>query len=200
MTRRRAGLLVGGVAVLLTVLGTVFHSDLIGWWRGEAKYQGRYTNAWRAELRQYDRVFDPSREAVGASRPVEPAYYIYYREATSWERWLARLWPSRLPARQRVYPRFEADLEAIPVFVELLHAPEPNVRALAARGLGQVGPAAHEAVPMLFAALDDEADFVAHEAARALYAIAPQALDGVGLGDRKWRAYRLDLPGHKGPP
>jgi hypothetical protein len=176
------------LAVIVPV--TIFHSDLIGWWRGEAIYQGRYTNAWRAELRKYDQVIGYFEGRGGAER----WFLFYWHEPTQWERWLAKLWPARFPTGRRQFdpPWQEGDAEAIPVLLELLHqAPEPNVRALAARGLGQVGPAAHEAVPMLLAALDDEADIVAHEAAAALCAVDPQALESVGLGQGKWRYYRF---------
>jgi hypothetical protein len=47
-TRDHAG--ITGILVIAGLAGSLWQSELIGWWRGEAKYKGRYTNSWRAEL------------------------------------------------------------------------------------------------------------------------------------------------------
>jgi hypothetical protein len=169
-------------AVLATVLATaVFHRDVVGWWRGEAKYRGRYTNSWRAELRQYHRWVGQYPSSILTDAKTPDSFYV--QMPTRLEQLLAKLWPTRYPIEVWLDPPLQqGDTQALPVLLQLLNAPEPNVRVLAIRGLGNVGPAAREAVPILLAALDDDGDGVADEAAAALIAIDPQALERVGMG------------------
>jgi hypothetical protein len=182
MTKR--SFLILGIGLLAPLfVGFSFHCDLVGWWRGEAKYKGRFTNSWRIELRQYDQ-----RLAMVSLGIVS---WEYRRKPTQWERLLAKVLPSKQVAILHLDPPLqEGDIQAIPVLLELLCAPEPNVRALAVRGLGEVGPAARTAVPSLQSALNDESDEVAHEAASALHSIDKSSLDALGLGDGKWLTYR----------
>jgi hypothetical protein len=120
------------------------------------------------------------------------ASWEYGRKPTQWERLLAKVLPSKqAPLLHLDPPLQEGDVQAVPVLLELLCAPESNVRALAVRGLGEVGPAARTAVPSLQLALNDESDEVAHSAASALHSIDKSSLDAVGLGDGKWLTYRL---------
>src|SRR5262249_28053559 len=182
MTKRRL-LVLGSVLLVLLFIGFLFQCELIGWWRGEAKYKGRYTNSWRAELRQYHRGFNWS--------SLRREYWTYSPVSTRWERLLAKVLPTRRSLIVQFDPPLqEGDAQGIPVLLELLRAPEPNVRALAARGLGEIGSAACSAVPALLSSLNDASGEVALEAAAALYAIDKASLAAVGLGDGKWASYR----------
>ena len=59
-------------------------------------------------------------------------------------------------------------LPAIGDLVRVLHDPDVNVREAAAYALGEIGPAAEEAISALFAAADDEDEGVAEMAVWAL--------------------------------
>ena len=50
MRGRKKLLLICLAGVAIVVAAAFYQSDIIGWWRGEAKYKGRYTNSWRAEM------------------------------------------------------------------------------------------------------------------------------------------------------
>src|SRR5262245_60882608 len=115
MTRRRA-LLLASALLAIAFAGSVFQSDLIGWWRGEAKYKGRYTNAWRMELRKYEYVGRfPWPRGVHADWDL-----IYKRKHAAWERWLAQALPSLYKLKtDSTPPLHDGDEEAIPVLVEL---------------------------------------------------------------------------------
>jgi len=71
-------------------------------------------------------------------------------------------------------PLLDGDPAALPVLLELLHADSAKVRAVAAAGLGTVGPAAREAVPDLLQACQDEWE-VELEARHSLKLIDPSA-------------------------
>jgi len=158
MTRRRRRLLfcLAGVVILATL--AVYQSALIGWWRGEAKYKGRYTNSWRAELRGYDRI------GIG-DYGVD---WIFVRRPSRLEVWLAKVMRGNAPKVHPPAPLQDGDPEAIPVLVELLKSPEPIVRIMAASGLQQIGSLASEAVPALSALVDDEDGDVAFTARQAI--------------------------------
>src|SRR5262245_12623625 len=81
MTKRRIKLALGLAILAALFLAIHYPSTLIGWWRGEAKYKGRYTNSWRAELRAYAVIPGPS-----SIVPLRP--WVLWRRPTQWERWL----------------------------------------------------------------------------------------------------------------
>ena len=167
MTKRRKLALIG-VAVLTAILVANFYSsDLIGWWRGEASYRGRYTNSWRAELASY--------EFMGLfGGPGDPDR-LFVRVPTKWDKLLERMGLGTQKGRPPSSPPLQdGHPEGVQVLVELLQAPEANVRVLAARGLERIGPRAREAIPALLALVDDDDDHVPLASQSAIEAIDPR--------------------------
>jgi hypothetical protein len=135
--------------MVAAVIAAFYQSALIGWWRGEAKYKGRYTNSWRAEMRAY--------EYMGFDGGNGYLHFWFVRSPTKWENLLEILLPGKLrPGSLSSPPLQNGDPESVPVLEQLLQAPEANVRILAAIGLEQIGPPAQAAVPTLLAVLHDE--------------------------------------------
>ena len=118
MTRRRV-LLLASALLAITFACSVFRSDLTGWWRGEAKYKGRYTNSWRAELLQWD----GHRDAVHIVLLNLPQH-----QSSWWESLRDKLLPSANARTPDVWLLLDDDPEAIPVLIELLRDPERKVR------------------------------------------------------------------------
>jgi len=154
----------------LVILATVAfnQSALIGWWRGEAKYKGRYTNSWRAELRTYKYRGYAYFGCWGSSDSI----WFFEREPSKWEECLKKVLPKGFRAKKDSTPPLrDGDAEAISVLIELLEAPEQNVRIQAANGLERAGEAARDAIPALLAMLkmqDWEAAIAARQALRAI--------------------------------
>ena len=68
---------------------------------------------------------------------------------------------------------------AVPALIVALDDPEPTVRFPATVALGEIGPAAKDAVPRLKKMMDEEInDEVAAGAKRALRRIQPEAVSG----------------------
>jgi hypothetical protein len=171
MSKRRKLLLICLAALVILATAAFNQSALIGWWRGEAKYKGRYTNSWRAELRSYDNCFRISSE------------WYFCHTPSRWEQWLSKILPNSSQLSNRFDPPWEdGDPEAIPVLVELLKSPERHVRIIAAYGLEIIGPPARDAIPALLAMLlrDDDED-VATEAWCAIESVDP-AVAGEHVG------------------
>jgi hypothetical protein len=170
MGKRRATVLAAAAMLLMAgLVGSIWQSDLIGWWRGEARYKGRYTNSWRTELRQYDYVGRfPFSHGVAASWDL-----IYERRSSAWEQWLAKTFPNLYSLDADSPPPLQAgDVEAIPVLLKLLHAPEWNVRLLAIDGLRACQGCCDEEITELLALLEDEHPMVVKTAKWALWDIA----------------------------
>ena len=148
MSGRRWRLLFCLAAVVILATAALYQSALIGWWRGEAKYKGRYTNSWRAELRSYSVI--PLAD-VGTFDS-----FFFFRKPSGWETWLAKLAPWQVETNDYCPPLQEGDLEAMPVVVELLRAPEANVRVIAAWGIKEIGAPARAAIPALLALENDK--------------------------------------------
>jgi hypothetical protein len=151
--------------MVAAIVATFYQSALIGWWRGEAKYKGRYTNSWRAELRAYERIF-----GVMSDKRTNVKWF-FVRQPTKWEEAFDKLFNSNAQNIDHSPPLQDGNAEAVPVLVELLQAPEANVRIIAAQGLEEIGPSASEAVPALQRALRDEDQEVAQASRQALRAI-----------------------------
>jgi hypothetical protein len=145
------------VAIFATAV--FYQSALIGWWRGEAKYKGRYTNSWRAELRSY---YSFSASNLGT------AEWSFFPRTSKLEDWFGKVMSGNSLKVHPPAPLQDGDPEAIPVLVELLNAPEPIVRLMAAAGLEQIGSPAGEAIPALSALVDDEDGDVAFAARQAI--------------------------------
>jgi hypothetical protein len=181
MTKRCKAALIGLAILAAVVLANFYSSDLIGWWRGEAKYRGRYTNYWRAELRCYH--VELGRDVLGHG------YWDFVRTQSVWEQWLSKLLPiSFQPKLDSPAPLQDGDPEAVPVLIELLQAPERTVRILAAHGLETIGSPARPAVPALLTLLKDENGDVVSQAILALIAIDPTTAKRIGLPE----AWSLD--------
>jgi hypothetical protein len=151
------------MAILATA--AFYQSALIGWWRGEAKYKGRYTNSWRAEMRSYDTRFIASLGIVD---------WGFVRAPSKWEIWLAKLLPGYSPTVNQSPPLQDGDPEAVSLLLELLKAPEPIFRIMAASGLEKIGPPAREAVSALSALVNVEDGGVGIASRQALRAIDPK--------------------------
>jgi hypothetical protein len=154
--------------MIVLVVAVFNQSALIGWWRGEAKYKGRYTNSWRAELRTYKYRGHAFYGCWGGSDSM----WFFEREPSKWEEWLGCVLPKGFPSkRDSAPPLQDGDPNAIRVLIELLEAPEQNVRIQAANALERTGEAARDAIPALLAMLkiqDWEAALAAREAVRAI--------------------------------
>ena len=173
MNRRRA-LLLASALLTIAFAGSVFQSDLVGWWRGEAKYKGRYANAWRMELRKYEfvRTFNFAHGVSGHW------VLIFERKPAVWEKWLASALPSVYKLKTDSKPPLhEGDEEAFPVLIELLRAPEWNVRLLAMDGLRAIPGYTDEEITELHALLEDEHPIVVKTAKWALWDIARIAVE-----------------------
>jgi hypothetical protein len=167
MTKRRKAALIGVAILAVIVLANFYSSDLIGWWRGEAKYKGRYTNSWRVKLRPFEGPF-VEQESLYCVK------YTFMRQPSKWDEWLANILPSRFNAKVDFDPPLQdGDHEAAGVLAELLGAPEPNVRVLAALGLKQIGKPARDAVPALLVAAEDKDPYVAMAAEDAVGSVDP---------------------------
>jgi hypothetical protein len=157
MTRRRKLLVICLTALVILATAAFYQSALIGWWRGEAKYKGRYTNSWRAEMRCY--------EGGMAEGNLWHLDYAFSQKSSLWENWL-----DKLGVRKRSLGGFtigvpdrhdlgivlqDGDPDAVPVLMELLNDEDPTVRLLAIFGLQRVGAAARDAVPQLLALCPD---------------------------------------------
>jgi hypothetical protein len=154
------------VAVLaLAVAGALYRSALIGWWRGEAQYRGRYTNSWDAEVRHWRIV-----GYIGGNGHCSP---IYSREPSWWLLMLDKLGCGRFMDRSYPVPSIleGCDPAAAPVLVELLRSPNSNVRILAATALAETGPGARDALAALRALQDDEDSEVRWAAETAIWEI-----------------------------
>jgi hypothetical protein len=167
VTRRRA-LLILGAAMVAAIVAAFNQSALIGWWRGEAKYKGRYTNSWRAELRAYERIFGMIGDGGTHVR------WCFIRQPAKWEEIFDKLLNRHAQTIDHSPPLQDGDAEAVPVLVELLQAPEANVRIIAAQGLEGIGPPARKAIPALIALIDDEDEDVAFASRQALRAMDPK--------------------------
>jgi hypothetical protein len=165
------------LAVLAALcLAALNQSTIIGWWRGEAKYKGRYTNSWRAELRAYDLPH------LGFNNLGHTTWY-FERTPSPWEGWFSKLLPSSFKSKlDPSLPLQDGDPEAVLVLVELLEAPEANVRFMAAYGLEticfvngrqSIRSTTHVAIAALLAALNDEDEQVAYMGWCALHRLDP---------------------------
>ena len=107
MTKRRIKLALA-LAILAAVLMAAFYqSTIIGWWRGEAKYHGRYTNSWRAQLRGY--------EFWVGFRPPGHRAWIFAPKPSRWEQWLGKLLPISYPPDLGFHPPLQdGDPDAVP--------------------------------------------------------------------------------------
>ena len=113
--------------------------------------------------------------------------WCFVRFPTEWDRLLQKILPGN---RQSIWcppPLQDGDIAAISVLVELLQAPEANVRTMAANGLERIGPPAQEAVPALLALLNDHDGDVSQASRQALGEIDPTTAERV-----LWNLYELN--------
>jgi len=114
-------------------------------------------------------------------------------------------WANVRAAAARALASLELTAESVPSLAKALGSPDAYVRAFAAWSLGNLGPAAREAVPALVEALGP--DNTANVVAAALARIGPAASEAVPAlvadlrgpdSGRRWRAART--LGRIGPP
>jgi hypothetical protein len=145
VTRPRK-LLWAGLAVF-ALLGALslpaVHWRLAGWWRGEPFYRGRPVSWWAGELSTLYALFDATGVGVTIPECYRPDCLLPdLRRRMGWVVPTRQLRPADVP--------FAAgNPDALPVLLDLLAHPDSTVRAHAAHGLSQLGPAARDAVPSL---------------------------------------------------
>lgn len=109
---------------------------IVGWVRGESFFQGRPASYWSGEVSQWDR------------RDNVFGHLSYSRKLSLWESFHNRFSGSVNPDRSGAELRL-VDPEAVPVLLELLADANPRVRGIAAFCLGNLGPDASSAFPVL---------------------------------------------------
>jgi hypothetical protein len=173
----------GMLIILLVALALFFFSpwmtEISGRWHGEAVYQGQCTSSWRQELLHWKVVCSGGINAF--------TYRWRQRQHPPWDEWLGSVTGTHrsfFPLEK--LPLLQGDVEAVPVLLELLKDPEPQIRLVAAEGLGAVGPPASVAVPHLFDALPDVDSDVHREIEDALFRIDIEAAHRAGLGHGRW--------------
>jgi HEAT repeat protein len=124
-------LLVGAAALWPPVRWRV-----IGWVRGEAFYDGKPTSFWRSEIQGYAALLEG-----------EPAPVFY--QLKEWAGWQAADGTDIVPALLIV-----DDPATIPVLMELMQDPDPQVRYWAMEGLPR-DPTGAPALPILLKLLED---------------------------------------------
>src|SRR5262249_4899492 len=93
-----------------------YQSTIIGWWRGEAKYKGKYRNYWHQELRAYD-------HSHFHTKYPPDSRWKFARLEPRWRVFIAKLFPSWIPLRWDTNPPLQdGDPRAIAVLIELLDA------------------------------------------------------------------------------
>jgi hypothetical protein len=181
---RKRRVVVCGVLALFC-LGTLWtvpgwRSALVGFCRKESTYQGRYTNSWRNELQGWEQGSIAFVPGIPTGCKVHGIIVSsWHRRPPLWRKWLSKatgLGPGNTPSVHS--PLLNGDPAALAVLVELLKDRDPQVRGLAAEGLGKIGPAALPAFSALLEARHDEDWWVRHQAEDALYRIDPEAAAG----------------------
>ncbi|OAI48661.1 hypothetical protein AYO44_06775 [Planctomycetaceae bacterium SCGC AG-212-F19] len=154
-----------GLALLLLVgallLHPAVHWRLIGWYRGEAFYHGRPTSWWAFEIeKNYYCV-------LGESGNHLPSYmhFVYRSPPSFWEQLSSIVPGTSLQAKELwADPPIKGGGDALPLYLELLHRPEPKVRLAAVISLGAIYPRTEDISSILKAAQRDEDKAVRREA------------------------------------
>jgi hypothetical protein len=122
------------LAFLVTgAAGWIGRSELRGWYRGEARFRGHYTNFWEEQLMQWRSV--SSIDADGSTKRV------WYRGGNSfWDRTASKMGWSTSFSVEVVPPiaLLEGEPEALPVLMELSSVPQRDVRLLVALGVYKI--------------------------------------------------------------
>ena len=93
-------------------------------------------------------------------------HWSYERVPSKWEGWLAEVIPDTSQSKYaESLQLLNGDPAAIPVLVELLQAPETDIRIMAVQALESLGSAAKDAIPVL-SVLDNDDDRDVRLAAR----------------------------------
>jgi hypothetical protein len=189
MRGRKKLLLICLAGVAIVVAAAFYQSDIIGWWRGEAKYKGSYTNEWRSKLRSYVFCYDHD-DGLWLTDGV------FVQMPTKLDEWISKFVPDGFPrAGYDFYPPLRyPEPDAVPVLIELLGSREKNVRILAANSLENIGPPARDAVHALLASAQTNDKNVEKAALLAVWKIEPSAVPS-----RVW-LYRPLFDGRDGPP
>jgi hypothetical protein len=144
---------------LLLLAGAVFllpsiRWRAIGYVKGEAFYQSMPTSYWSREAQQWElrTEFRPAGDVMSLGGHVRR----WVRRSSPTEEFLERLTGSRARSGSAKLALLEPEPTALPVLVELLHDPVPEVRLIAVGGLRHLGQQAKPALPALQALGDDE--------------------------------------------
>ncbi len=151
------GLLLAGLAGI--GLLPLVHGRLVGWWKGEAVYQGRPTSEWAHEVR--DRG-DASREwrpgkVTRQLSVVTVEMHGSFHTPSAWERGALWLQGRPIPAYidEPRLPLTSGGPASLGVLRELLRSDDVIVRRVAIDGLHALRDAARPAIPDLLAACTD---------------------------------------------
>lgn len=140
---------------------------------GEAFFNGRPTSYWSRELSHWFTL-----PVSGANQTFTG---IWLRWPTRWEGWCNELGIGELLSHRSAelwqdgFPLSEGDLSAVPVLLQLLPDPDPNIRCIAVLGLARTRDQSINVQRRLAELIKDEDETVRTEAARALAAIQKRA-------------------------
>jgi len=149
------------VGLLLLVGGTLslpaVHWRLIGWWRGEAFFQGRPTSWWSRQLEREEPMLPLTLYYIHPSMGVRPT-----APPRSW--W--QMWKEEYVSQSLLTG---GDPAALPVLLELLRADRARVRLAAVYGLENFRSESDEAFQALGEVARSDADPRVRLAARLVY-------------------------------
>jgi hypothetical protein len=113
---------------------------------------------------------------------------IRHRREPFWQEYLDKLVRRTPPPEFHKHPLMAADVESIPVLLELLRDQDREIRLIAAEALERFGPEGREAVPALFAALSNDDCEVRLAVEDAIFHIDHEAAEKAGLvkGRSRW--------------
>jgi hypothetical protein len=169
---RKLLLIALGFAVLLAA-GVFFGSSLgwkvKGWLASETFYDGMPSSYWRKEARECDSFPLAPRHTYGRNM-VDDSSLLQAQQLVLG----MKEWPDD-------HPLFRGDPDAVPVLLELLDDDDHQVKMIAAKGLGHIGPESRAGFSRLQRELDHKYDIVRRMAAEAMHRIDPEEAARTGV-------------------
>jgi hypothetical protein len=180
MKIRRLLLLAVTIGLCVVASTPVCRTSIVGFCRGESKYQGRYTNYWRWKLQDWEAVAygaDSSGPPI-ANCPIHP-WVLWRRRVPWWREWATKCLGVNQEDDHSLPPLLDGDEAALPVLTELLKDQLPTIRWMATQGLAEMGPKARPATPALIQNLQIEEGGDWDLVADAIGKIDPEAADRI---------------------
>jgi hypothetical protein len=146
------------LVMLLLVTGSFLlpavHWRVIGWIKGEAFYEGRPTSYWAHEMQQWGPpCYAVSTMGGAITYRSDP---FWFPQPSWWDQLREQLGgPPPVAISSQPLLVDARDPTAIPVLIELLEHPDNDIRLIAVYALGQIGPDAQVAVPLLLNMIED---------------------------------------------